>query len=181
MDWKELLLKFEESKDWTSAIDLMQRVVSKENASLDAYLSINYLLMNLVVEEQYDFSKQDYYLGLLKRYFNESYSIFLNNPEYLFFTSKIAVMAEWLVGLEMKDIDDMMRRAAELDPENILYQYGYWLTFNSRESSEKLVACAKQALSDQTVMEKLNSKGSLGQYVLDGLKFWIRDSYLSIH
>ncbi len=174
MDWKELLLKFEESKDWTSAIDLMQCVVSKENASLDAYLSINYLLMNLVLEEDYDPSKLDYYLGLLKRYFNESYSKFSNNPEYLFFISNAVIMAEWLVGLEVEEVNDMMRRPVKLDPENILYKWGYLWSFDigkvpNRE--ENLGACAEQALSDQNVLEKLNSKGALGEYVLGSLKY----------
>lgn len=51
--------------------------VNKNPESLAAYLSVCYLLMNLLVEEDYENSKHDYYAKLLKHYFDESYFKFL--------------------------------------------------------------------------------------------------------
>ena len=54
MNWKEHLLKLEQRKDWKSAIALMENIIDSNGTNVDAYLSINYLLMNLLVEENYN-------------------------------------------------------------------------------------------------------------------------------
>lgn len=58
--------------------------------------------MNLLVEEDYEFAKIDYYSGLLKRYFHESYVKFSQEPEYLFYTAITASMSEWFMGINAK-------------------------------------------------------------------------------
>lgn len=63
----------------------MQETINQNSSSIDPYLSMNYLLMNLLVEEQYNPNDHDYYAGLLKQYFIESYAKFSNNPEYLLY------------------------------------------------------------------------------------------------
>ena len=78
MNWKEQLSKLEQSKDWKSAIALMQETINQNSSSIDAYLSMNYLLMNLLVEEQYDPNDHNYYAGLLKKYlFNHTLSFLI--------------------------------------------------------------------------------------------------------
>ena len=84
MNWEEQLAKLEQRKDWKSAIVLMQETINQNSNSVDAYLIMNYLLMNLLVEEQYEPNDHNYYAGLLKKYFIESYAKFSDNPEYLF-------------------------------------------------------------------------------------------------
>lgn len=76
MNWKAQLSKLEQGKNRKSAIALMQETINQNSNSMDAYLSMNYLLMNLLVEEQYDPNDHDYYAGLLKKYFIESYAKF---------------------------------------------------------------------------------------------------------
>jgi hypothetical protein len=174
MNWKEQLSKFERSKDWKSAIALMHNIVNKNGSNIDVYLSINYLLMNLLVEEHYELNDHDYYAGLLKKYFIESYAKFSDNPEYLFFIGKIACMSEWYYDIEIEEAYSMMKKAAELEPDNILYKWANYSDLDMRDlrNKEKMVQYAKQALSESTVKEELKSKGALGEYLLDALEYW---------
>ena len=103
-EWKEQLAKYEETKDWDAALKLMQKVIEDDSDNIDAYLLTDYLLMNLLVEEEYEFAKTDYYSGLLKRYFNESYVKFSQEPEYLFYTAITASMSEWFMGINDKTV-----------------------------------------------------------------------------
>ena len=83
MSWKNQLKQLESKKEWDAAIQYMQNIIVESPSCLDAYVSICYLLMNLLVEEDYDRIKHDYYTALTKKYFDESYAKFSNNPEYL--------------------------------------------------------------------------------------------------
>lgn len=174
MNWKEQLSKLEQSKDWKSAIALMQETINQNSSSIDAYLSMNYLLMNLLVEEQYDPNDHDYYAGLLKKYFIESYAKFSNNPEYLFYIGRIACISEWYFDIEIEEAQSMMKKASELKPDNMLYKWANYSDLDMRESSnkEKMILYAKQALSEPGVERELKSKGALGKYLWDSLEYW---------
>lgn len=174
MNWKAQLLKFEQGKDWRSAIDLLQTIISENNSSIDAYLSMNYLLMNLLVEEDYNADEYGYYTDLLKKYFVESYTKFSQTPAYLFFIGKIAGMSEWYFDIKIEEAQRMMKKAAVLNPKNVLYRWANYSDLDMRDAGnkEKMMLYAKQALCDPTVMEELNAKGSLGKYLEDALTFW---------
>lgn len=134
MNWRQLLLRSEQNKDWKSAITLMRNIINKDNTNIDAYLRINYLLMNILVEEHCNLSKHDYYAGLLNMYFIESYSKFSNNPEYLFFMGKIACMSEWYVGISIEEAQNMMKKARKLEPNNVLYEWADYSDLDMRDS-----------------------------------------------
>ena len=76
MNWKEKLRRLEKTKQWDRAIEFMETVIRKNPDDVDAYIYMNYLLMNLLVEEKHDESKHDYYEFLAKKYFDESYAKF---------------------------------------------------------------------------------------------------------
>ncbi|GAA4789613.1 hypothetical protein GCM10023231_17020 [Olivibacter ginsenosidimutans] len=177
MDWKEQLSKLEQSKDWKSAIALIQETINQNSSSIDAYLSMNYLLMNLLVEEQYDPNGHDYYAGLLKKYFIESYAKFSNNPEYLFYIGQIACISEWYFDIEIEEAQSMMKKASELEPGSILYKWANYSGLDMRESSnkEKMIVYAKQTLSEPEVKRELKSKGALGKYLWDSLEYWSKE------
>ena len=102
MCWREQLKQYEYNKNWNAAIKLMQVVIDDNPNDIDGYLFMNYLLMDILVNEMYDNSKHDYYADLLKKYFLESYSRFSNNSEYLFYIGFIASMSEWYFDIEME-------------------------------------------------------------------------------
>lgn len=169
MNWKEQLKILEQTKEWDFAIDLMQQVTLENSDNLDAYLSINYLLVNLLVEEDCDNNKQDYYEELAKRYFNESYAKFSHNPEYLFYTGMTAVMSEWFFGIEREDYQKMLRNSRKIEPNNPLYQWSYYgsLDLNNPKHINEFYEYAKMVLQKNSpIKKKLQLKGSLGEYIL---------------
>ncbi|MCE7060110.1 hypothetical protein [Dyadobacter sp. CY343] len=174
INWKEQLSKFEETNNGKSAISLMQETININGSSIEAYLSFNYLLMNLLVEEEYDSNDHDYYAGLLKKYFIESYDKFSYDPKYLFYIAHIARMSEWYFNIEISDAQSMMEKASELEPDSILYKWAKCCDLDMRDSSnvEKMILYAKHALLDTNVKEELKSNGALGQYLLDLLRYW---------
>lgn len=180
MNWQEQLSKLEQDKNWKSAIALMQETINQNSNSMDAYLSMNYLLMNLLVEEQYDPNDHDYYAGLLKKYFIESYSKFSNNPEYLFYIGQIACMSEWYFDIDIEEAQSMMKKASEIKPDNILYKWANYSDLDMRESSnkEKMILYAKKTLSESGVKRDLKSKGALGKYLWDSLEYWSKEEII---
>lgn len=174
MNWKEHLLKLEQRKDWKSAIALMENIIDSNGTNVDAYLSINYLLMNLLVEENYNPDEHDYYAELLKKYFTESYAKFSRSPEYLFYIGKIACMSEWYFDIEIEEAQSMIKKALYIEPDNILYHWANYGDLDMRDSinNEKMILFAKQALSNPTVKKELKSKGALGKYLWDALEYW---------
>ena len=70
MCWREQLKQYEYNKNWNAAIKLMQVVIDDNPNDIDGYLFMNYLLMDILVNEMYDNSKHDYYADLLKKYFH---------------------------------------------------------------------------------------------------------------
>jgi hypothetical protein len=130
--------------------------------------------MNLLVEEQYDPNDHNYFAGLLKKYFIESYAKFSNNPDYLFYIGRIACISEWYFDIEIEEAQKMMKKASELKPDNILYRWANFSDLDMRESSnkEKMILYAKQALSEPGVKKELKSKGALGKYIWDSLDYW---------
>ena len=171
MNWKCELENLEKNKMWDSAIELMKKVIEEEPYDVGAAISINYLLMNLLVEEDYDKSKHDYYADLAQKYFLDSYRKFYNNPAYLYYTGRIACMSEWYFGIELDDADAMMKKAIQLEPDNIIYQ---WASFSAKDEDQtKAISYAHIILENNSSVKKiLESKGSLGHYLLDIMTNW---------
>lgn len=170
MNQKLKLFKYQDT-----AINFMQNVIAKNPDDLDACLSINYLLMNLLVEEDYDATKQNFYAALLKKYFDISYAKFADNPEYLYYMGRIAAMSEWYVGLDIEDVQEMLQKAAFLDPENPVYQWVYYGNFEKdyKKNKDKIVAYAQLIFQENSpIKEILIKKGALGNYILSMMQHW---------
>ena len=179
MNWKDQLKILEYQKKWDPAIIFMQKVITENPNDLDAYLSINYLLMNLLVEEDYDSNNHDYYADLLKKYFTKSYSKFYQDAEYLFFSAIIAFMSEWYFDISIEKAREMMKQATILDPESILYKWGYYayLDMRNAENKKHAMTYAHLVLAQNSFIKKiLESKGALGEYILAIMANWAKDS-----
>lgn len=103
MNWQEQLKKLENNKQWDEAIILMQDVINNNSHNVDAYIAINFLLMNLLVEGDYDNNKHDMYAKKIKQYFDTSYAQFSQNADYLFCTGITAIMSEWYFDINHKE------------------------------------------------------------------------------
>ena len=150
---------------------------------MDAYLSMCYLLMNLLVEEDYNQSKHDFYANLCKKYFDESYARFHDNAEYLFYIGKIAFMSEWYFDIDIEDARKMVLKAFALEPENLLYQSTYYLYLDMKDphNFQTLLNYAYKVVDPHSqIKDILKDKGSLGAYLLEIITGWNKDIILEL-
>src|SRR5687767_3044549 len=119
MNWQKQLQVLELYKEWDFAIELMKNIIADDQENMDAYISMNYLLMNLLVEEDYDRNNHDQYASLIKKYFDETYAKFSENAEYLYYTGITAFISEWYFGIEVEDARAMLEGALQREPDNI--------------------------------------------------------------
>jgi hypothetical protein len=168
MNWKTRLVELEQKKSWDNAILLLQNSISDDSNDKDAYIALSYLLMNLLVEEEYDSQKHDYYAALLKSYFEKSYKKFEHDAEYLFFMARIGYISEWYLNITLEQVRDMDFKALSLDPNNILYRWSYIVLLDDTVAHNKniLIDYALMVLEENSyIKEILLSKGSLGKYI----------------
>ncbi len=169
MQWKEILRKLEQSKQWDEAIEFMQEIINKNSNDMDAYIAMNYLLANLITEEHCDKSKYNDYIVLSHYYFDESYAKFSNNPEYLFFTGITTTISDWYMDIDMKDVNAMLEKAAALEPDNLLYLWGKYscLKATNPENLKLMDSYKKRIRETSSVVNFLKSKGAIGEYLLE--------------
>lgn len=175
MSWKKQLRKLERNKQWDIAIQFMENVIQGNSNDMDAYIYMNYLLMNLLVEENYDKNKSGYYETLAKKYFDESYAKFSHNAEYLFFTGITAAMSEWYFGIDVADYERMLEKAMILDPKSLLYKRTYYINLNEHitDNKKKVTEYATMILNRNSSIRKiLEAKGAIGEYLLELMTNW---------
>jgi tetratricopeptide (TPR) repeat protein len=173
MAWQYELRRLENQEAWDQAIELLKKAIAQNPSDLNVYISMNYLLMNLLVDENEDedeLSNFSSYEALAQKMFKESYAKFSDNAEYLFFTALTASMAESCFGIDQDKAHAMFTKAAKLEPKNILYQWGYcaYVDVDSKESQKTAVGYAQAiAKSKSPIKAMLLAKGSIGEYVLE--------------
>lgn len=168
--WKLTLKQLEDQKQWDDAIDFMISIVAQEQ-SIDAYLAMEYLLMNLLVEEQYDEIKHDYYASLIWQYFDESYALFKESPEYLYYMGWIASMSEWYLNIDQSDAIKMITTAVAMNPNNSVYMW-YDQLDKDIHSSDVIRYAQCIIYNTSHTKEILSQKGSLGEYILGMMTHW---------
>jgi hypothetical protein len=174
INWKKQLRSLEKKKEWDTAIVLMQSIITEHPDNMDAYICMNYLLMNLLGEEQYDETKFNHYQKLTQWFFEESYAKFSDNAEYLYITSKTAVMGEWFFGIDDVFCDQMIVRAQQIDSINLLYKESYYWNLRRKDpKNPELIAYAHMILSKNSpIEEQLKDRGAVGEYLLELKRGW---------
>jgi hypothetical protein len=172
MSWKETLAKLEQRKMWDEAIDFMNEVIKESPNEPDSYIFMIYFMFNLLLEENYDDAKDEEYVQQATRYFEESYSKFAKNPEYLYFCGRFIDIAYWLFGAEEDDGEAMMKRAYKLDPESLVWSEPYvWELAKKDPASPQLKKYAERIQdSNNSLRAYLKSKGAVGQYILESIE-----------
>lgn len=174
--WKTTLKQFEDQKQWDDAIEFMIPIVAQEQ-SLDAYLAMEYLLMNLLVEEDYDESKFNLYTQLAAQYFKESHEKFNDNAQYLFFSGWTASMSEWYFNIEPDDAVAMIKKAYILEPNNLLHQwYPYLFSDYNKNTTYNETEYAQTIVNNSSLHEELHTYGSLGDCIWELIQRWAIDT-----
>lgn len=171
MRWEKQLRIYENNKEWDFAIFLLQKILKNGDSDLNVYLCLMYLIMNLLVEEDYETSKAKDYEARLKKMFLDSYTLFNKNAEYLFYMGIIALMSEWYLDLDESEAKDMLKEAVKLQPQNNLYNWGYYTYLGNNSDKKNSLAYARKILLDSNSLEELESKGTLGEYVLEQITY----------
>ena len=171
MHCKEVLSQLEYKKDWDTAIEYMEHIIHENPDDMDAYIYMNYLLMNLLVEEDHNSLEHnfEYYTELAKHYFDISYAKYSENAEYLFYTGITAVISEWYWEIEVDDYKKMLAKAMQLEPNNLVYHWQHIIHLkekdpkNHKELREYYELVLKE---DSEIRKTLEAKGEIGQYIL---------------
>jgi hypothetical protein len=172
MNWQKQITEIEERKEWVRVIELLEDTIEKTPLDVEPYISIIYYLHNLLLEVDYANSglTEKHLANLLLKYFRSSHSIFSNNSEYLFFVGSIIHVAEWYFG--QSDVSlalQMQKRATELEPANILYEFSY--RFSLSDQSKAFELAKKILFNDSPELNWLKSKGFAGRYQIGTLKY----------
>lgn len=154
---------YENNQEWDNALNFMQQCIVKYPQDIDVYLLTEFMLMNTLVEEHSLSDEQNnrYYSSLVKC-FQEGYAKFSENAAFLFYSAYIAALSEWYMDLREQDYIEMAYKAHLLEPDNIIYAWGYEYLSNG-----KFMKYARQILNDQELMEKIRNMGSLGADIIN--------------
>ena len=164
---KNALINIDHEQDIDKLVDSFEIAQEKD---LDAYLRISFLLLDFLVNSQYTEKEHNYYAGVLKKYFLESYQKYLHCPEYLFYIGFISSMAEWYFDMNIEEVRYMIKEAEQLEPQNILYKWGYYFIIDQRNEINTILKhqLSKQILENKSLIKGIRRKGLLGMY-LEGM------------
>jgi len=174
MNWKKQLEGYENEKNWSPAIDLMELTIRESPNDVEAYIRVIYLLHNILVEEELTNLQldTDTMVRLLTKYFNDSKNIFINNPEYLFFIGQILYISDWYFGVDEDFIPieettafRMQKKAFEIETGNMLFE---WSCLYSSKNKDADYLAYKIFVND-SIMNWLKSKGFPGKYIISNL------------
>jgi len=175
MNWKAQLSKIEQEfgfhreLNWQSSIDLVNKLLIKYPNDVELNIRAIYILHNILLEEKYPDKEMDRMIELLQEWFAQSRIKFSNNTEYLFFIGKILHIAEWFFGLKDNRLAlDFQKKAMEENPENLLYEWAYRLSYSTDNQEEYLAYVLIN--NEKSKINWLKTKGFPGEYILEHLR-----------
>jgi tetratricopeptide (TPR) repeat protein len=192
MTWKEQLRILEQQDDFDVALFFMEKIIQEYPDDVDAYIFMLFRLMDTIVEyachfanvsktpvsdikkEYYD-AKEAHYEVLAKKYFKSGYAKFSENASFLFCVGITAVMSEWYFGIDIKDYENMLEKAMQLEPDNLVDKRTYYIHLNQSipEKKEEAIAYASLILQDNSpLVQSIKTRGAFGEYLLDCMRGW---------
>ncbi|WP_420459576.1 hypothetical protein [Neolewinella sp.] len=168
---KKSIKAIEDSRDWRAAIHLLETI---DESSVTLNLRVMFILVDLLVDGQYSDEEGDYASDSLLKIFKYSEDKFAQNAEFMFFTGIMAYIGEWLFGMEnVESARILLANALELEPDNVLYKWGYISRTDQRieeNSLLKLELSENILLKNSDVILWLSQRGLLGEYVLGNIQ-----------
>lgn len=167
MDWKLQLQSHVSNKEFQQALKLLRQETAKHPDDVKATVMLLYLLHNLLIEEDllklgYD---HDALANELLTQFRSAQERFNDDPVFLFFVGIILHIAEWYFGQDDVSLAlRMQKRATEIEPDNILFQFSYLFSLGEQK---RAVSLAKKLMIDEECLQWLRSYGFAGDYVVE--------------
>lgn len=132
MSWQEELRNYFEKENYEQCIDLLKEELTKPSCN-DEDLSLNlmYIYMYMyMLKKTSNTERQMIFLSesilAIYKTIKEKYK---HSAKAIFYTANISSIAEWLLDLNIDDLNKMYYEAWLLEPNNKLYRYGYTLFF----------------------------------------------------
>ena len=173
-DWKAQLAYYEKNEDWDAAWDFMQQCIKKYPEDMYVYLLTDFMLMYILLEvHPLSDEKFDYHRMNLAKCFQEGYSKFSGKARFLFYSAYTVGLAEWMIDLTEEQYIEMARKAHELEPENMIYTWGYEYLTNG-----KFVDYGHQIYNNQELIRELKDLGALGEDIIDISLAYAEEEYL---
>lgn len=191
MDWKEQVKYLEQEGSFDVAIFVLEKEIKKSPDNLDAYIFLLYRFMDLFLEnvcywansqdplreiksEYYD-EKKWQYVPSVQKCFDESYARFADNPEYLYYASKIVIQFYWYIDLKVDDtLIDAMYEKAKVSGYNSVLEQKY-------PNDPNNIIWATNILNDPSIQEQLATKGAAAEYVFGGEVSWAKQVLEGAH
>lgn len=176
MTWKKKLKMLEQNKKWNDAIKLMNDTIKETPDNIEIYIYFLFFFMNISFVDGIE-KYAEYYSKCAKECFQQSYLKFQDVPEYLFFAGIAVIFGGWLFNIDYEYARKMLDKAAELEPNNILYQ---WTTISDMQDSEKAYAYARMILNNkqQYIKKCFKFKGKPKKQVLGLIVNWSKTTLI---
>ena len=183
--WREQVAQLEKEGNFDIAIFLLEKVIKENSDNMDAYITLLFRLMDTIVEgscywhnvskdplreikNKYYKAKEQYYAQLGTLYFQEGYTKYFNNPEYLCVCGYTLVMEPWSFGVDDAVRDAMLNKAHLLEPNNPLYKKEFYQNLYRHNPSPQqlaeIIAWAQLINSSSSPLLSWDQKGAAWEY-----------------
>lgn len=175
MNWKKRLINLFSEGDYRSSIHLLEGNILKGIDLRDSYLNLQYTYLHLIVES--DLPNHHDFIPILRNIFQDAYSRYIDDPEYLFYTAYTGMSyGEFYLGLREDDLEKMFKSALNLTYNNLLYQWGYKVCVNAMDGKENC-KYAIEILNDAKYVDNMNEKALVGHDLLKHLQLFADNSF----
>lgn len=132
MNWKKTLNELIKNENWEAALTFTRNAIAENSNDVELIIQGIYLCHTLLLEVICDSLDLEKVESDLQKYFRLGNSKFFDYPEYLFFVGRLLFIGEWLFGVndDFKPMEErlafqMEKKAHQLEPNNVLYKWGY--------------------------------------------------------
>jgi hypothetical protein len=168
MNWQDELRELANAEKWSEVCLYAIKAVEETPANSAVSVEALFLTLNKLLYQEFESQGQfDETLKALDKLFSVSYSSFKNNGEYLFFVGYFMALGDWAFGQDDLSLShDMLRRAAQLDPGNRLFEWGYRFS----TSDPRARSLTEDLYFDDSIMRRLISMGEAGKFMAEAIE-----------
>jgi len=169
MKWREELSYLAERKPWKDVLVFFKKMIAENPDNVEVYVAAIYFLIDLLlegpVEARINFVREaDDIAREIKKFFDESHKQFNENAEYLFFVGNFMGLTDWYFGGDILELSrQMQKKAAEIEPDNILYKWADALSIDPKKETDLAI----EILADSEKIKWLKSRGAAGEYMIN--------------
>lgn len=180
MNWRTYIEYLFKKGDYSKVISELKKNITTNNEPFVSFIDLLYTYF-YIIQYEHDPPYDDYFKWTekLRNVYEEFSQRWINRPDFLFFIAYMAeAFAEFYIGLEEKDTTEMYKKAHELNPNNLLYQWG---VYNSRLHSneiDRVQLCKQQSLKllkDDECVNQIMRFPLLGKDLLNYIKTFIKE------